>query len=105
MHMCADVVHYTDAVRPADSLTSLQSLANSLVNHWLYSRAAMIGTRSLEDGHDTHGRAGRRDDVGTDPEDHVPVVQVTEVQQVELSGVLSEIDGVHVLKTHKGRQT
>lgn len=27
-----------------------------------------------------------------------PVVQVTEVLQVELSGVLGEVDGVHVLR-------
>lgn len=29
---------------------------------------------------------------------YVPVLQVNEVLQVELSGVLSKIDGVHVLK-------
>lgn len=29
-------------------LTSLRSLEDSLVNHWLYSRAAMMGIRSLE---------------------------------------------------------
>lgn len=30
--------------------------------------------------------------------DHVPVFQVNEVLQVELSGVLGQIDGVHVLE-------
>lgn len=32
---------------------------------------------------------------------YVPVLQVNKVLQVELSGVLSEIDGVHILKEVK----
>lgn len=32
---------------------------------------------------------------------HIPVLQVNEVLQVELSGVLSEIDGVHILEEVK----
>ena len=42
------VLKFSKAKQHLQLLTSFRSLEDSLVNHWLYSRAAMIGIRSLE---------------------------------------------------------
>lgn len=70
---------------------------DSLVNHWLCSRAAMMATRSLQNKKKSSSAQLTTDTNVVSHHQDVPVLQVDEVLQVQLSGVLREVDGVHIL--------